>query len=87
MGFMPLFYEGSEALYRLIGGNASAARLFAGGDTLQELRNLCPGIYMAGLDDPNAYYFTGGGSVLTALDQGTPYQMKPVEVLMEGGPE
>jgi len=87
MGFMPLFYEGSEALYRLIGDNSSAARLFAGGDTLQELRNLCPGIYMAGLDDPDAYYFTGGGSVLTALEQGTPYQMKPVEALMEGGPE
>jgi len=86
MGFMPLFYEGSEALYRLIGGNTDAARLFAGGDTLQELRNLCPGIYMAGLDDPKAYYFTGGGSVLTALEQGTPYQMKPVEALMEGGP-
>ncbi len=86
MGFMPLFYEGSEALYRLIGGNASATRLYAGGDTLQELRNLCPGIYMAGLDDPNAYYFTGGGSVLTALEQGTPYQMKPVEALLTGGP-
>jgi len=86
MGFMPLFYEGSEALYRLIGDNASAARLFAGGDTLQELRNLCPGIYMAGLDDPEAYYFTGGGSVLTAVEQGTPYQMKPVEALLEGGP-
>jgi phosphoglycerate kinase len=86
MGFMPLFYEGSEALYRLIGGNASATRLYAGGDTLQELRNLCPGIYMGGLDDPNAYYFTGGGSVLTAVEQGTPYQMKPVEALMEGGP-
>jgi phosphoglycerate kinase len=86
MGFMPLFYEGSEAFYRLIGANGSAARLFAGGDTLQELRNLCPGIYMAGLDDPNTYYFTGGGSVLTALEQGTPYQLKPVEALMEGGP-
>jgi phosphoglycerate kinase len=85
MGFMPLFFEGSEAFYRLIGENASAARLFAGGDTLQELRNLCPGIYMSGLDDPNTYYFTGGGSVLTALEQGTPYQMKPVEALMEGG--
>ena len=41
---------------------------------------------MAGLDDPNTYYFTGGGSVLTALEQGTPYQLKPVEALMEGGP-
>ena len=86
MGFMPLFYEGSEAIYRQIGANGLAAKLFAGGDTLQELRNLCPGIYMAGLDDPNTYYFTGGGSVLTALEQGTPYQLKPVEALMEGGP-
>ncbi|MBW1781431.1 MAG: phosphoglycerate kinase [Deltaproteobacteria bacterium] len=86
MGFMPLFHEGSEALYRLIAGNPSAARLFAGGDTLQELRNLCPGIYMAGLDDPDAYYFTGGGSVLTAVEQGTPYHMKPVAALLEGGP-
>ena len=85
MGFMPLFFEGSEAIYRLIGQNASATRLFAGGDTLKELRNLCPGIYMSGLDDPDTYYFTGGGSVLTALEQGPPYQMKPVEALMEGG--
>jgi len=83
MGLMPLFFEGSQALYRLIADNASASKLFAGGDTLQELRNLCPGIYMAGLDDPESYYFTGGGSVLAAIEQGTPYHLKPVEMLME----
>jgi phosphoglycerate kinase len=83
MGLMPLFFEGSQALYRLIAENGSASKLFAGGDTLQELRNLCPGIYMAGLDDPNSYYFTGGGSVLAAIEQGTPYHLKPVEMLME----
>ena len=83
MGLMPLFFEGSKALYRLIADNGSASKLFAGGDTLQELRNLCPGIYMAGLDDPRAYYFTGGGSVLAAIEQGTPYHLKPVEMLME----
>jgi len=83
MGLMPLFFEGSQALYRLIAENGSATKLFAGGDTLQELRNLCPGIYMAGLDDPRAYYFTGGGSVLAAIEQGTPYYLKPVEMLME----
>ena len=82
MGLMPLFYEGSRALYRLINENASAVKLYAGGDTLQELRNLCPGIYMAGLDDPKTYYFTGGGSVLTAIEQGSPYKMKPFEVLL-----
>ncbi|HDZ90368.1 MAG TPA: phosphoglycerate kinase [Deltaproteobacteria bacterium] len=83
MGFMPLYFEGSRALYNLIGSNDSAARLFAGGDTLQELRNLCPGIYMAGLDDPGTYYFTGGGSVLAAIEQGTPYDLKPVKALMD----
>ena len=37
---------------------------------------------MAGLDDPNTYYFTGGGSVLAAIEQGSPYKMKPFEVLL-----
>jgi len=83
MGLMPLFFEGSRALYRLIAENDSTTRLFAGGDTLQELRNLCPGIYMAGLDDPESYYFTGGGSVLAAIEQGTPYRQKQVEILMD----
>lgn len=82
MGLMPLFFEGSRALYRLINENTAASKLYAGGDTLQELRNLCPGIYMAGLDDPNTYYFTGGGSVLAAIEQGSPYKMKPFEVLL-----
>ena len=81
MGMMPLFFEGSRALYRLIYENDAATKLYAGGDTLQELKNLCPGIYMAGLDDPNTYYFTGGGSVLAAIEQGSPYKMKPFEVL------
>lgn len=82
MGLMPLFFEGSRALYRLISENASATKLYAGGDTLQELKNLCPGIYMAGLDDPNTYYFTGGGSVLAAIEQGSPYKMKPFAALL-----
>lgn len=82
MGLMPMFFEGSRALYRLINENTSASKLYAGGDTLQELKNLCPGIYMAGLDDPNTYYFTGGGSVLAAIEQGSPYKMKPFEVLL-----
>ncbi len=83
MGLMPLFYEGSKALYELICKNGEATKLFAGGDTLQELRNLCPGDYMTGLDDPKTYYFTGGGSVLAAIEQGSPYRMKPFEVLLK----
>ncbi len=83
MGLMPLFPEGSTAIYRLICGNRTANKLFAGGDTLQELRNLCPGLYMMGLDDPKTYYFTGGGSALAAIEQGSPYRMKPFEVLLK----
>jgi phosphoglycerate kinase len=82
MGFMPHFFEGSRALYGLIASNKGAWKLFGGGDTLQELKNLCPGIYMSGMDAPDTYYFTGGGSVLAAIEQGSPYRLKPVEALM-----
>ena len=83
MGLTPWFFEGTREMYQLINSNRSAMKLFAGGDTLQELRNLCPGIYLAGLDSPDTYYFTGGGSVLEAIRMGSPYHLKPVEVLME----
>jgi phosphoglycerate kinase len=83
MGLMPGYFEGSEALYRLIASNGRALKLFGGGDTLEELKNLSPGVYMSGLDDPKTYYFTGGGSVLTAIEEGSPYRLKPVEVLMD----
>jgi phosphoglycerate kinase len=86
MGMMPHFFEGSQALYSLIATNGSALKLFGGGDTLQELKNLCPGIYLSGLDTPDTYYFTGGGSVLAAIEQGSPYHLKPVEALLEQNP-
>ena len=72
-------------MYRLIAKNRSAMKLFGGGDTLQELKNLCPGIYMEGVDALDTYYFTGGGSVLAALEKGDPYSLKPVEALMDKG--
>lgn len=84
MGVTPHFSEGSQALYCLVASNGSAWKLFAGGDTLQELRNLCPGIYLAGMDATDTYYFTGGGSVLAAIEQGSPYNLKTIEALMEG---
>ena len=85
MGLMPDFFEGTLALYRLIASNRSAMKLFGGGDTLQELKKLCPGIYLSGLDDPATYYFTGGGTVLTAIEKGGAYNLKPIAALMEGG--
>lgn len=83
MGFMPYFPEGSEALYRLISSNESALKLFGGGDTLQEFKQLCNEIYSAGLDSSRSYYFTGGGSVLASIEQGTPYQLKPIKALLD----
>ena len=83
MGLMPHFYEGSAAIYTMIGANRSATKLFGGGDTLQELKNLCPGIYLQGLDSSQTYYFTGGGSVLAAIENGNPYSLKPVQALLD----
>lgn len=83
MGLTPPFFRGTQALYELIASNGDAMKLFAGGDTLQELRNLCPEIYEAGMEGSDFYYFTGGGSVLTTLEQGNPYELKPIKALME----
>lgn len=83
MGLMPYFFEGSKALYELISRNQNAIKLFAGGDTLQELKELCPGVYLKGIDSPDQYYFfTGGGSVLKAIEQGSPFGLEPVRVLL-----
>jgi phosphoglycerate kinase len=83
MGLTPPFFQGTQALYELIASNQDAMKLFAGGDTLQELRDLCPEIYQAGMEAPDFYYFTGGGSVLTTLELGNPYELKPIKALME----
>jgi phosphoglycerate kinase len=83
MGLTPPFFQGTQALYELIASNQDAMKLFAGGDTLQEFRDLCPEIYEAGMDAPDFYYFTGGGSVLTTIEQGNPYELKPIKALMD----
>ena len=85
MGMMPQFPEGSQALYEAVTANRGGLKLFAGGDTLQVFKELCPGPYMTGLDDSRAYYFTGGGSVLSAIEQGDAYGLEPVQALMEDG--
>ncbi len=82
MGFTPHFTEGSAALDSTIDHNRTALKMYGGGDTLQEFKNLCPGLYLSVLDNTQYYFFTGGGTVLTAIEQGSPYGLKPVEVLM-----
>jgi len=83
MGYTPHFAAGSEALDKAIDGNRTAAKMYGGGDTLQEFKNLCPGLYLSVLDNTQYYFFTGGGTVLTAIEQGSPYGLKPVEALLE----
>lgn len=83
MGFTPHFTAGSEVLDRTIDQNREARKLYGGGDTLQEFKNLCPGLYLAVLDDAQYYFFTGGGSVLKAIQEGSPYGMEPIRGLIE----
>jgi phosphoglycerate kinase len=82
MGLTPAFPEGSARLYSDIGRNAKARKLFGGGDTLTELKNLTPGLYLEALDDESYYFFTGGGAVLSAIEGGCGYGLKPVEALL-----
>ena len=83
MGFTPHFSAGSQALDHTIDSNSTAMKMYGGGDTLQEFKDLCPGLYLSVMDNANYYFFTGGGTVLTAIEQGSPYNLKPVQALIE----
>lgn len=83
MGFTPQFFEGSEKLDRTIDKNTQAQKLYGGGDTLQEFKNLSPGLYLAAMDNARYFFFTGGGTVLKAIEEGTPYGLEPVKALMK----
>ena len=83
MGRTPHFFEGSEKLDRTIDQNRNAQKFYGGGDTLQEFKNLSPGLYLAAMDNAKYYFFTGGGTVLKALEEGTPYGLEPVKALIE----
>jgi phosphoglycerate kinase len=85
MGFTPHFTAGSQALDNTIDRNNSAMKMYGGGDTLQEFKDLCPGLYLSVMDNTNYYFFTGGGTVLTAIEQGSPFGLKPVQALIEAG--
>ncbi|UCE78353.1 MAG: phosphoglycerate kinase [Nitrospiraceae bacterium] len=85
MGYTPQFAEGSASLDRTIDLNRTALKMYGGGDTLQEFKDLCPGLYLSVLDNTQYYFFTGGGTVLTAIEQGSPYGLQPVEALIENG--
>lgn len=77
------FHEGTAALDAAIAANASARKYFGGGDTLAEFKSLSPGLYMSALEDPQYYLFTGGGTVLKALEMGGARGLQTVDALME----
>jgi phosphoglycerate kinase len=82
MGFTPHFTDGSEALDRTIDQNQKALKLYGGGDTLQEFKSLNPGLYLSVLDDAFYYFFTGGGSVLKAIEEHDALGMEPIQALI-----
>lgn len=83
MGFTPHFNEGTIALDELIDKNRECVKLYGGGDTMQELKRLLPGLYIMALDNPKYYIFTGGGAVLKAIEEGNINGLKPVVALIE----
>lgn len=83
MGFTPHFNEGTIALDELIDRNIEAVKLYGGGDTMQELKRLLPGLYIVALDSPKYYIFTGGGAVLKAIQEGTTLGLEPIKALTE----
>lgn len=83
LGYTPHFTAGSEALGRTVGANHESYKMYGGGDTLQELKNLCPRLYLDAIDSPEYYFFTGGGTVLTAIMEESPYGLKPLQALMD----
>ncbi|MCX7697527.1 MAG: phosphoglycerate kinase [Bacteroidales bacterium] len=83
MGYAPYYTEGTIALDELIDENKDAIKLYGGGDTLQELKRLLPGLYIVALDHPKYHIFTGGGAVLKAIEQGTAFGLSPIKALVE----
>jgi phosphoglycerate kinase len=85
MGYSPYFVEGTKKMYSLIDQNTSATKMFGGGDTMQEFRSLLPGTYIQAVDDPKYYFFSGGGTILKAIHEGSVTGLEPVKALIMNG--
>jgi len=81
MGYTPHFNEGTIALDQLIDDSPESVKLYGGGDTMQELKRLLPGLYIVALDSPRYYIFTGGGAVLKAIQEGSCKGIEPINAL------
>ncbi len=82
MGYTALFQEGTKAMYRLIDHCPDAIKLYGGGDTIQELKDLLPDVFSRAINDEKYYFFSGGGAILDAIEKDSPYEMKPIQALI-----
>jgi phosphoglycerate kinase len=85
MGFMPHFRDGTRELYSLIDQNREANKMFGGGDTLQEFRTMLPGTYIRAVDSRDYYFFSGGGTILKAIHEGSVTSLATVKALIDNG--
>ncbi len=83
MGFSPYYLEGSKALYNAIDKNKKAHKLYGGGDTNQEFKLGLPTLFRRADDDPNYYFFTGGGTILKVLESRSINNLAPIRALIE----
>ncbi len=83
MGYVPHFNEGTIGLDTIIDRNPHAVKLYGGGDTMQELKRLLPGLYIMALDSKDYYIFTGGGAVLKAIEKNSSAGIAPVKSLID----
>ncbi|MEN8151600.1 MAG: phosphoglycerate kinase [Planctomycetota bacterium] len=85
MGFTPHFTAGTKELYTLIDQNRDANKMFGGGDTLQEFRTMLPGTYIRAVDAKDYYFFSGGGTILKAIHEGSVTGLATVKALVANG--
>lgn len=84
MGYDKAGYtEGTKALFDEIAKNEHAQIFFGGGDTLKALKKLSPKFYEKALKDDRFFLFTGGGTILKAIEEGGPYELPTIKVLIE----
>ena len=84
MGYDKAGYtEGTKALFDGISNNEKARVFFGGGDTLKALKKLTPELYEKALNDSRYFLFTGGGTILKAIEEGGPYELPTIKVLLE----
>ena len=83
MGYSTLIHDFTKSFNSLFDASSQAQKLIGGGDTIQDFRELLPGVFAKAKNDPKYYFFTGGGAILDSIVQGSPYGIKPVQALIK----